>query len=76
MVTLADMLHLAQQVSDELGVKPTVVQTHLSELEVVLCIATFWTGMQGCLMVWWMSFVRIYAEAAPEKKEPPAMYIK
>ena len=38
--TLGDMLRFAQEVCDELGVSHTVVQTDLSELE-VMSFATF-----------------------------------
>jgi phosphoglycolate phosphatase len=70
--TLADMLCFAQQVCDELGVKHTVVQTDLSELE-VMSFATFGQacGTPEDLVD---EFVRRCTGKFAEKKSPPAIF--
>jgi phosphoglycolate phosphatase len=70
--TLADMLSFAQQVCDELGVKHSVVQTDLSELE-VMSFATFGRacGTPEDLVD---EFVRRCTGKFAEKKSPPALF--
>ena len=70
--TIADMLRFAQEVCDELGVKHTVVQTDLSELE-VMSFATFGRacGMPEDLVE---EFVRRCTGKFAEKKAPPAIF--
>jgi len=70
--TLADMLRFAQEVCDELGVKHTVVQTDLSELE-VMSFATFGRacGMPEDLVD---EFVCRCTGKFAEKKAPPALF--
>jgi phosphoglycolate phosphatase len=70
--TLADMLRFAQQVCDELGVKHTVVQTDLSELE-VMSFATFGQacGTPEDLVD---EFVRRCTGKFADKKSPPAIF--
>jgi len=70
--TLADMLRFAQQVCDELGVKHTVVQTDLSELE-VMSFATFGRACQvpEDLVD---EFVRRCTRKFAEKPAPPALF--
>jgi phosphoglycolate phosphatase len=70
--TLADMLRFAQMVCDELKVKHTVVQTDLSELE-VMSFATFGRscGMPEHLVE---EFVRRCTAKFGEKKTPPAIF--
>jgi phosphoglycolate phosphatase-like HAD superfamily hydrolase len=70
--TLADMLRFAQEVCDELGVKHTVVQTDLSELE-VMSFATFgW----ACEMPEYLvdQFVCKCTRKFAEKESPPAIF--
>ena len=70
--TLEDMLRFAQEVCDELGVKHTVVQTDLSELE-VMSFATFGRACETPedLMD---EFVRKCTGKFAEKKSPPAIF--
>jgi phosphoglycolate phosphatase len=70
--TLADMLRFAQEVCDELGVKHTVVQTDLSELEVM----SFATYGRACKMPEELvdEFVRRCMGKFAEKKSPPAIF--
>ena len=70
--TLGDMLRFAQEVCDELGVKHTVVQTDLSELE-VMSFATFGRacGMPEDLVD---EFVRRCTRKFAQKKSPPALF--
>jgi phosphoglycolate phosphatase len=70
--TLADMLRFAQEVCDELGVKHTVVQTDLSELEVM----SFTTFGRACEMPEDLvdEFVRRCIRKFAEKKSPPAIF--
>jgi phosphoglycolate phosphatase len=70
--TLADMLHFAQEICDELGVKHTVVQTDLSELEVM----SFVTFGQACEIPEGLvdEFVRRCTGKFAEKKTPPAIF--
>jgi phosphoglycolate phosphatase len=70
--TLADMLRFAQEVCDELGVKHTVVQIDLSELEVM----SFATFGRACEMPEDLvdEFVRKCTGKFAEKKSPPAIY--
>ena len=70
--TLADMLRFAQDVCDELGVKHTVVQTDLSELEVM----SFATFGRACEMPEDLvdEFVRRCTRKFAEKKAPPAIF--
>jgi phosphoglycolate phosphatase len=70
--TLADMLRFAQQVCDELGVKHSVVQTDLSELE-VMSFATFGQacGTPEDLVD---EFVRRCTGKFAEKESPPAIF--
>jgi phosphoglycolate phosphatase len=70
--TLADMLRFAQEVCDELGVKHTVVQTDLSELEVM----SFTTFGRACEMPEDLvdEFVRRCIGKFAEKKSPPAIF--
>jgi phosphoglycolate phosphatase-like HAD superfamily hydrolase len=70
--TLADMLRFAQEVCDELGVKHAVVQTDLSELE-VMSFATFGRacGMPEDLV---SEFVRRCMRKFAEKETPPAIF--
>ena len=70
--TLGDMLRFAQEVCDELGVKHTVVQTDLSELE-VMSFATFGRacGMPVDLVD---EFVRKCTGKFAQKKSPPAIF--
>jgi phosphoglycolate phosphatase len=70
--TLADMLRFAQEVCDELGVKHTVVQTDLSELE-VMSFATFGRACEipDDLVD---EFVRNCTSKFAEKKSPPAIF--
>jgi phosphoglycolate phosphatase len=70
--TLADMLRFAQQVCDELGVKHTVVQTDLSELE-VMSFATFGRACEipeGLVD----EFVSRCTQKFAEKNSPPAIF--
>lgn len=70
--TLADMLLFAQQVCDELGVEHTVVQTDLSELEVM----SFATFGRACEMPEDLvdEFVRRCTRKFAEKEAPPAIF--
>jgi phosphoglycolate phosphatase len=70
--TIADMLRFAQEVCDELGVKHTVVQTDLSELEVM----SFATFGRACEMPEDLvdEFVRRCTMKFAEKKSPPAIF--
>jgi phosphoglycolate phosphatase len=70
--TLADMLRFAQEVCDELGVKHTVVQTDLSELEVM----SFATFGRACEMPEDLvdEFVRRCTRKFAEKKSPAAIF--
>jgi phosphoglycolate phosphatase len=70
--TLADMLRFAQEVCDELGVKHTVVQTDLSELEVM----SFATYGRACKTPEALvdEFVRRCMGKFAEKKSPPAIF--
>jgi len=70
--TLADMLHFAQEVCDELGVKHTVVQTDLSELEVM----SFATLGRACETPEDLvdEFARRCMGKFAEKKSPPAIF--
>jgi phosphoglycolate phosphatase len=70
--TLVDMLRFAQEVCDELGVKHTVVQTDLSELE-VMSFATFGRACEtpDDLVD---KFVRNCTSKFAEKKSPPAVF--
>jgi len=70
--TLADMLRFAQEVCDELGVIHTVVQTDLSELEVM----SFATFGRVCEMPEDLvdEFVRKCMGKFAEKKSPPAIF--
>jgi phosphoglycolate phosphatase len=70
--TLADMLRFAQQVCDELGVKHTVVQRDLSELDVM----SFATFGRACEMPENLvdEFVRKCTGKFAEKKSPPGIF--
>jgi phosphoglycolate phosphatase len=70
--TLEDMLRFAQEVCDELGVKHTVVQTDLSELEVM----SFTTFGRACETPEELvdEFVRRCTGKFAEKKSPPAIF--
>jgi phosphoglycolate phosphatase len=70
--TLGDMLRFAQEVCDELGVKHTVVQTDLSELEVM----SFATFGRACEMPEDLvdEFVRRCTRKFAQKKSPPALF--
>jgi phosphoglycolate phosphatase len=70
--TLADMLRFAQEACDELGVEHRVVQTDLSELE-VMSFATFGRacGMPENLVD---EFVRRCTEKFAQKPAPPALF--
>ena len=70
--TLGDMLRYAQEVCDELGVKHTVVQTDLSELDVM----SFATFGRACEMPEDLvdEFVRRCTGKFAEKKSPPAIF--
>jgi phosphoglycolate phosphatase len=70
--SLADMLRFAQEVCDELGVKHTVVQTDLSELEVM----SFATFGQACEVPEDSvdEFVHRCVEKFAEKESPPAIF--
>ena len=70
--TLADMLRFAQEVCDELEVKHTVVQTDLSELEVM----SFATFGRACEMPADLvdEFVRKCTGKFAKKKSPPAIF--
>jgi phosphoglycolate phosphatase len=70
--TLGDMLLFAQEVCDELGVKHTVVQTDLSELEVM----SFATFGQACGVPEGQvpEFVRRCTGKFAGKKSPPAIF--
>jgi phosphoglycolate phosphatase len=70
--TLADMLHFAQEVCDALGVNHTVVQSDLSELEVM----SFATFGRACEMPEDLEdeFVRRCTEKFAGKKSPPAIF--
>ena len=70
--TLSDMLLFAQQVCDELGVRHTVVQTDLSELEIM----SFATLGQACETPEDKvdEFVRRCTGKFAEKKSPPAIF--
>jgi phosphoglycolate phosphatase len=70
--TLADMLRFAQEVCDELGVKHTVVQTDLSELE-VMSFATFGRACETPEDLV-DEFVRRCTMKFAEKKSPPAIF--
>jgi phosphoglycolate phosphatase len=70
--TLADMLRFAQEVCDELGVKHTVVQTDLSELE-VMSFATFGRACETPEDLV-DEFVRRCTRKFAEKKSPPAIF--
>jgi len=71
--TLADMLRFGQEVCDELGVKHTVVQSDLSELEVM----SFATLGRACETPEDLvdEFVRKCTGKFAEKKSPPAIFI-
>ena len=70
--TLADMLRFGQEVCDELGVKHTVVQTDLSELE-VMSFATFgWACEVPEDLV--DEFVRRCTRKFAEKESPPVIF--
>jgi phosphoglycolate phosphatase len=70
--TLGDMLRFAQEVCDELGVSHTVVQTDLSELEVM----SFATFGQACQVPEDLvpEFVRRCTGKFAAKKSPPALF--
>jgi phosphoglycolate phosphatase len=70
--THADMLRFAQEVCDELGVKHTVVQTDMSELEVM----SFAAFGRACEMPENLvdEFVRKCTGKFTEKKSPPAIF--
>jgi len=70
--TLADMLRFAQEVCNELGVKHTVAQTDLSELEVM----SFMTFGRACATPEDLvdEFVSKCTEKFAEKKSPPAIF--
>jgi phosphoglycolate phosphatase len=70
--TLADMLRFAQEVCEELGVKHPVVQTDLSELEVM----SFTTFGRACEVPEHLvdEFVRRCMGKFAEKKTPPALF--
>jgi phosphoglycolate phosphatase len=70
--TLADMLRFAQEVCEELGVKHPVVQTDLSELEVM----SFATFGRACEMPEHLvnEFVRRCMGKFAEKMTPPALF--
>ena len=70
--TLADMLHFAQEVCDELGVKHTVIETDLSELEVM----SFATLGQACEMPDELvdEFVCRCTGKFAARKSPPALF--
>ena len=70
--TLADMLRFAQEVCDELGVKHTVVQTDLSELEVM----SFATLGRACETPEDLvdEFVHRCMGKFAEKKSPPLIF--
>ena len=70
--TLADMLRFAQDVCDELGVEHRVVQTDLSELE-VMSFATFGRacGIPEDLVD---EFVRRCTGKFAQKQAPPALF--
>ena len=70
--TLADMLRFAQEVCDELGVKHTVVQIDLSELE-VMSFATFGRACETPEELV-DEFVRRCTRKFAEKKSPPAIF--
>jgi phosphoglycolate phosphatase len=70
--TLADMLRFAQEVCDELGVKHTVVQTDLSELE-VMSFATFGRACETPEDLV-DEFVRKCTGKFAEKESPPAIF--
>jgi len=70
--TLADMLRFAQEVCDELGVKHTVVQIDLSELEVM----SFATFGRACEVPEYLvdEFVRKCTGKFAEMKSPPVIF--
>jgi phosphoglycolate phosphatase-like HAD superfamily hydrolase len=70
--TLADMLRFAQEVCDELGVRHTVVQTDLSELELM----SFMTFGRACETPEDLvdEFVRKCTKKFAEKKSPTAIF--
>jgi len=70
--TLADMLRFAQEVCDELGVKHTVIETDLSELEVM----SFATLGRACGTPDELvdEFVRRCTGKFAAKKSPPAIF--
>jgi phosphoglycolate phosphatase len=70
--TLADMLHFAQEVCDDLGVIHTVEPTDLSELEVM----SFATFGQACEVPEDLvdEFVLRCTRKFAEKKSPPAIF--
>jgi phosphoglycolate phosphatase-like HAD superfamily hydrolase len=70
--TLADMLRFAQEACDELGVKHAVVQTDLSELEVM----SFATFGRACEMPedWVEEFVCRCTGKFAQKQAPPAIF--
>ncbi len=70
--SLADMLRFAQQVCDELGVKHTVAQTDLSELE-VMSFATFGRACETPEDLV-DEFVRRCTRKFAEKNSPPAIF--
>jgi phosphoglycolate phosphatase len=70
--TLADMLHFAQEVCNELGVAHTVVQTDLSELE-VMSFATFGRACETPEDLV-DEFVRLCTGKFAEKKTPPEIF--
>ena len=70
--TLADMLRFAQEVCDELGVNHTVVQTDLSELE-VMSFATFGRACQTPEDLV-DEFVRRCTGKFAAKESPPAIF--
>jgi phosphoglycolate phosphatase len=70
--TIADMLRFAQEVCDELGVKHTVLQRDLSELEVM----SFATFGRACEMPENLvdEFVSMCTQKFAEKNSPPAIF--
>ncbi len=70
--SILDMLHFAQETCDELGVKHTVVQTDLSELE-VMSFATFGRACEvpEALVG---EFVRLCTGKFAAKESPPMIF--
>ena len=70
--TLGDMIRFAQETCDELGVKHTVIQENLSNLE-VMSFATFGRACEvpDPLVD---DFVRLCLKRFAEKKSPPAIF--